>query len=627
MKGRNLRLILIAVSVMVFAKSAQAEDTAPDIRYNLGSVIVSATKTEIYQTESGSSTTVITGGDIEKSGARTVADVLRQVPGITLVSNGAFGGSTTIYTRGTKPGYTLVMIDGIELNDPISTERSFDFAHLSVENIERIEIVRGPQTTLYGSDAIGGVINIITRKGKGKPKFSIYTEGGSHRTRKENFTLGGSGEKINYSFSLSRFETDGVSKAYNGSEKDAYENTSISSRLGYAILDDTELSFTLRFTDAHTDLDDGRNEDDPNYIARWRNFASRIEFSQAINNRWDHRFSFSLAETRRKNRDEADEVDTSDDLADWYKGRNFKFEWQNNFQPFDWDTVTFGVEYEEERGSSHYRSGSYISNFNRTSVNNKAYYLQSHFNLRDSLFIIPGIRYDRHSRFGSETTYRISTSYILTDWMRLKATAATGFKAPALYQLYSDYGDPSLRPDESKGYDFGFEYSLSDNLATLGVTFFHNNFKNMIAWDSDSFRYKNIGRAKTEGFEIEAAFSPLEKLTIKANYTNLKTKDKDTGLTLARRPRNQADLNFNWQVSEKSNLNLDIRYMGSRWDDTSNTRKTKHYAAVNLSGYYDINENITFFARIEDILDREFCDIYGYGSAGRSFYSGIKMRF
>jgi vitamin B12 transporter len=208
------------------------------VKYYIGEVIVTATKTEQSQGEVGSSTTVITAEDLKKTGKKSVGEVLRDVPGVAVMQNGAFGGSTSVYLRGSKPGHTLVLIDGVEVNDPISTDRSFDFAHFTTDNIERIEVVSGPQSTLYGSDAMGGVINIITKKGKGRPKFELSSEGGSHQTFRESIGFGGGTEKLNYSISALRLDSEGISKAIDGSEEDGYENTTISSKTGYRIFDD-----------------------------------------------------------------------------------------------------------------------------------------------------------------------------------------------------------------------------------------------------------------------------------------------------------------------------------------------------------------------------------------------------
>jgi vitamin B12 transporter len=619
-------LILSVVLVLTTWNLSWAQEDIKE--YELEKIIVTATKTESYQATVGTSCTVITAKDLEKTGKRTVQEVLRNVPGVSVMQNGAFGGSASVYLRGAKPGYTLVLIDGIEVNDPMSSDRSFNFAHLTTDNIERIEVVHGPQSTLYGSDALGGAINIITKKGKGKPKWEISSEAGSQNTFKENMGLSGSTEKLNYSISASRLDSGGISKAVGGCEKDGYENTSISSKIGYRVFGNSELNLVLRFTDTETDLDDGSYEDDPNRTDWWRNLATKLSFKQALNSWWDHNLSFSYNDVRRKERDEKDSIDTTEDNQSWFKGDNKKFEWQHNFSPLNWDTFTGGFEYEEERGSSYNRSGVTIKKVDRKTMDNTGFYFQNQFKLWEKLFITPGLRVDDHELFGRETTYKISTAYIISQTgTRLKGNWGTGFKAPSLYQLYHpSYGDPNLKPDESKSYDFGFEQSLLENKVSFGLTYFHNDFKNMIEWDSGTSKYRNIGRAETKGFEIGAKLLPIQDLTIGANFSYLDTKDKETGLELLRRPKRQVNLDINWRFLEKGNLNLDINYVGSC--KAYGYISQKDYATVNLFSSYDITDKFQIFGRIENLFDnRAYEEVRGYATPGRSFYAGCKVTF
>ncbi|MFH1245807.1 MAG: TonB-dependent receptor, partial [Candidatus Omnitrophota bacterium] len=496
-------LVLTGWLILSTALYSWAEEEGKSVvQYNLGEVVVTATKTEGYQSQTGSSTTVITAEDIKKTGKTTVQEVLRAVPSIAVTRNGAFGGSTLVYLRGAKPGHTLVLIDGIEVNDPMSADRSFNFAHLTTDNIERIEVVRGAQSPLYGSDAIGGVINIITKKGQGRPQWEIASEGGSYNTFKETAGLSGGAEKLNYSFLASYMNSDGISKAANTAEKDDYANTALSSRIGYQIFDDARVNLVLRWTDTVTGLDDGAYEDDPNYTAWWRNLAAKLSLTQAVTSWWGHNLSFAYNDVSRKDRDEKDNVDTTEDKQSWFKGDNKKMEWQHNFSPVNWDTLTCGFEYEEERGSSYNRSRAVITKFDRKSVNNKGYYLQNQFKLGDVFFVTPGLRIDDHELFGAEPTYKVSAAYIISPTRtRLKTSWGTGFKAPSLYQLYSSYGNTSLSPDESESFDCGLEQHFCGDRIFCDLTYFQNDFRNMIEWDSAASKYKNVDNAETAGWE------------------------------------------------------------------------------------------------------------------------------
>lgn len=607
------------------------------LQYDLGNVIVSATKTETYQAEIGSSTTVITAEDIEKSGKRTVQEVLRDVPGLTVMQTGALGGGVSVFMRGANSGQTLVMIDGVEVNDPIEVSRSFDFGNLLTDNIERIEIVRGPQSTLYGSDAMAGVINIITKRGKSKPEIEGSFEGGSHNTFNENLALRGiaAQDKLNYSISASRLDSEGISKAAGGLEEDPYHNLSLSSKVGYKVLDNAELSAVINYTDAVTGLDNGGNNDVSNYTSWYRDLAGKVSFDQAISSYWTHILSFSYHDIRRKDRRDWN-ADNDNIMSDWYKGNNKKVEWQHNISPVEWNTTTAGFEYERETGSSNYSvvpdPWSSSDHQDRKSVDNFGYYLQDQLKVWDRLFITPGLRVDDHEMFGTETTYKVSTAYLIPETgTRLKGSWGTGFKAPTLYQLYSIYGDSNLNPEESRSYDFGFEQSFFQDKLFFDLTYFHNNFKNLIDYVSIATspygEYRNVSRAVTKGFEIGAKIKPRDNLTFSANYTYTDSEDKSTGLELVRRPKNQANFNINWGFLPKANLDFGMNYLGARRDSDWNSVKDKAYTIFRLAASYDVTENLQVFGRIENLFDREYQEVYGYETFGRSFYAGLKAKF
>ncbi|MFH1441679.1 MAG: TonB-dependent receptor [Candidatus Omnitrophota bacterium] len=621
-------LITLIFSISKTCLAQETENTSPE--YNLGDVLVSATKTEVYQAEIGSSTTVITSEYIKKTQKRTVQELLRDVPGISVTQTGSFGGTTSVYLRGANKDQTMVLIDGIEVNDPMSG--GFDFAHLTTDNIERIEVVRGPQSTLYGSDAMAGVINIITKKGKGKPKINGYFEGGSHNTFRENLGLNGDINKFNYSLSASRLDSNGINKVPSGFEKDGYLNTAVSSKIGYKIFDNSELSLAANFIDAKTSLDAGAYNDDPNNTARWRNIAGKLAFDQAINSIWDHKLSYSYSQTRRKYKNDPDPAHPTNNTHNWFKGNISKAEWQHNISPAVWDTLTCGFDYKGERGLADGRSRS--NRLDRKTINTMGYYLQNQFKLWEKLFITPGLRVDDHELFGTKATYKISTAWLIPQTeTRLKGNWGTGFKAPTLYQLYdTSSGNTNLTAEENKSYDFGFEQSFFKDKVSFELTYFYNDFKNLINWiktnpSTWAGEYRNINKAMTKGFEVGAKVRPIENLTFGANFTYTNTEDKETGLTLERRPKRQANFDVDWAFLPKANLNLGMNYVGKRRDSDYNTVSDKAYTIFRTAAYYDITKNFQIFGRIENLFDKKYQEVYGYETLGRSFYAGVKADF
>ncbi|MFA5345800.1 MAG: TonB-dependent receptor [Candidatus Omnitrophota bacterium] len=622
--------------------ASASEEEISGIKYDLGNVIVSATKTETYQAEIGSSTTVITSEDIKKSGKRDVEAVLRDVPGLTVIQTGAQGGLTSVYMRGAGAGQTLVMIDGVEVNDPIEASRTFDFAHLLTDNIERIEIVRGPQSTLYGSDAMAGIINIVTKKGTGKPQVEGSFEGGSHGTFTEYFGLRGTAlDKLDYSFSATCLNSSGISVAEGGSENDPYYNLSLSSKLGYKIFDNAQASLVVNYIDARKSIDAYNNFspyqliDMPNYTSWSKDLSTKFAFDQSINSWWAHTLSFSYHDIRRKDKKEWDPANL-DTINDWYKGNNKKVEWQHNISPVKWNIFTAGFEYENESGSSYFYADPDYNYMNgkqdRKSVYNYGYYFQDQLKIWDRLFITPGLRVDDHEMFGTKTTYKISTAYLIPETgTRLKGNWGTGFKAPTLYQLYSVYGNLNLKPEENNSYDVGFEQSFFKDKLFFDLTYFHNDFKNMINFVSLSVspygEYMNVAKAMTQGFEIGAKIKPFDNLTFGTNYTYTDTEDKSTGLELARRPKNQVNFDIDWGFLPGGNLNFGMNYVGKRWDNTSNTVNDKAYTVFRMAAFYDITKNFRIFGRIENLFDKKYQEVYAYETLGRSFYAGIKGSF
>jgi vitamin B12 transporter len=609
----------------------------------LEEVVVTATRMETPSREVASSITVITERQIRESQKPTVLEVLRDVPALDVVQSGGPGRTTSVFIRGAKSEHTLVLMDGVEMNDPMDPGRSYDFANLTTDNIERIEILRGPQSTLYGSDAMGGVINIITKRGRGKPGGFVSAEGGSFKTFTEKAGITGGSHLINYSLGLLRWDTDGFSAASENdgnTEKDGGENTSVSARLGVTPAECLDLDFILRCIDAEADLDNsgGAGGDDPNNTEETKQLFFRSQARLSLfDDLWEQKLGFSLSDHDRKYRNDKD-ADHPDDMdRSSYEGRIYKFDWQHNLYLHRTNILTLGVEHEEEEGKSEYYSesawGPYSSPFEKQTARTTGYYLQDRIRLWDSWFTTLGARVDDHDRFGTEKTWRVASAYLIRrTGTRVKATYGTGFKAPTLYQLYSDYGDENLNPEESKGWDVGVEQSLLDEKLTLGVTYFRNEFENLIDFDSGTSKYENVAEASTGGVELFASLQPLDGLTVRVGYTYTDTEDKTTGEKLVRRPRNKFRIDSNCRFLEKGNVNLGVLYVGKRDDMDYSTWPSRRvelddYVRVDLAASYQVTGNVQIFGRIENLFDEDYEEAIGYGTPGISAYGGVKFSY
>jgi vitamin B12 transporter len=607
----------------------------------LEKVVVTATRIETPIEEIASSVTVISSQEIERKQKATVLEVLRGTPGLDVVQSGGPGRGTSVFLRGANSEHTLVMIDGVEVNDPISPGRSFDFAHLTVDNIERIEVIRGPQSTLYGSDAIGGVIHIITKKGEGKPKFFLSAEGGSFTTFREATGISGGNKWVNYSFALSRFDTEGISAASKKDgnyEKDGYKNTSLSTRLGFTPLENLNIDFILRYIDAKAETDNfgGVGGDDPNNVQESKQFLFKTQVGLSLlNHFWNQKLGFVINTHNRDSKNKKDAQHPFDFSKGHYDGQLLKFDWQHTLNLHKTNALTFGFEFEEEEGESKWEDQWGVSIFPKKTANIKGYYIQDQIKLWDRFFTTIGVRIDDHSRFGTETTYRIAPAYLIKETdTKIKGTFGTGFKAPSLYQLFAPatlwgpIGNKDLKPEKSKGWDFGIEQDLLKHKVSFGATYFRNDFKDLIDFDF-SKGYVNIAKAKTEGIELFASVKPIDNLTARINYTYTDTEDKKTGKPLLRRPRNKMGLDLNYHFLDKGNLNLGAIYVGKRddWKPYPVRGRIGGYTLVNLAASYDITKNFQIFGRVDNLFDKDYEEVSGYGTPGLSFFGGIKLSF
>ncbi len=606
--------------------------------YDLGQVVISESRIEETLGQIGSSGTVITAEELEKRGIKNVKEALREVVSIDVAASGEEGGPASVFLRGANSGQSLVMIDGVKVYDPMSTNASFDFAHLTIDNIERIEIIRGPQSSLYGSDAIGGLINIITKKGEGKPKVEVSFEGGSHHTFSERVGSSGKLNDLAYSFVISRKDTKGISKAAKKDgnvEKDKYENTSASIRLDYDLDEALKVGVISRYTRAEFDVDDagGLGGDDENRVDRLDQFLVSTYLTHEFSDCWQHHLKLSWMKNVRHDNDD-NNGSTLDYLRSWYKGENLAVDWQHNLTLTEWDTVVAGVQYNEEKGKSYYHSetafGPYTSSLSEKKADNIGGYIENKLNIDDAFFNTLAVRLDDHSRFDDHFTWRATGAYLLAAATKVKGSFGTGYKAPSLYQLFSSYGDENLKPEESEGYDLGIEQSFFEDKLFGSLVYFHNDFKKMIDYDLLTSKYKNVDSAETEGIETEIRFTPDERLTARFSHTYLDADDTTNNETLLRRAKHKLNLNLDYALCERANINLNVGHFVKRYDKSGFPAalvELKDYTKVDLAASFDLNENVELSLRAENLLDEDYEEVKGYGTKGRSFYGGIKVVF
>jgi vitamin B12 transporter len=624
---------------------AEEQTQKTQLRYD---VVVTANRVETPTKEIATSVTVITEQDLEQTKKTTLVEALREVVGLSVLQTGPVGSSASVMLRGANSEHTLVMIDGVEVNDPITPSRTFDFSHLQIEGIERVEILRGPQSTLYGSDAMAGVINIITKKGQGKPVFHLSSLAGSYRTFSGTAGLSGEMKKFHYSLWSSSLTSRGFSAASDrlegNTEADGYKNLSLSARAGYRLADNIDLDFSARFTDARSDIDNYGSAfgDDPNNVQNYETLFLKGHLRGLFSkNRWEQKWTFSQVRSNRKTDNPTDEQHPFDSDRSRYRSGLFKLDWQNNVFLHESNTLTFGAEYQQERGESEYYSesimGPSISLFPIKKARNTGIYAQDQLRLAGIFFLTAGIRMDTHSQSGPSTTFRIAPAFFIRQTStKLKATLGTGFKSPSLYQLYAPgniwgpIGNENLEPEETASWDMGIEQTLWDGKILLEGTFFSSRYKNLIDYDYTE-GYINIAQVSSKGVEIALEFFPIENMALSVSYSHTVVKDLNTGEALLRRPKNKFAATLNFGILAKGRLVISLIHLGERddmeWIDWIATRvRMTPFSLLNAVGSYDILPNIQLFLSLDNILDQRYELIKGYGTPGRSAYMGFKIK-
>lgn len=639
MKCRIVGAVPVAVGLWGIMGSMACWAAEP---YMMDEMLVTSTRLEVPLNEVGGTMTVITGKELEQQQKRTVLDALRSVPGLDVVQQGGSGGVTSVFMRGANSVHTLVVIDGVEMNDPMAGGRYYDFAHLTTDNIERIEVLRGAQSTLYGSDAIGGVINIITKRGNGTPTGFLSAEGGSRYTTTERAALSGSTKLFNFSLGASRTDSSGISAASQSKgnrEKDGYGNGNVSARIGITPTDNFDLDAIIRYTDSRSELDNGGGTgmDDPNYSSRVKQVYFRGQGTlNLFSDQWEQKLGVSLADHTYRDENGNDATHPSDLSRSSWHGQTLKVDWNNVVKLCSVSTVAAGVEWKEENGNSDYYSesmwGPLSSSFADKSARTIGGYFQNRISLWNAWFTTVGLRVDDFSSYDTRVTYQATSRYsIVATGTSFKGSFGTGFKSPSLYQLYSPYGDQNLNPEKSISWDAGIEQVITPLKLTIGATYFNNRFRNLIDYDWSISKYGNVGRASSEGVELTAKVRPIDELTISAGYTFTQTEDKSTGLELLRRPKQKVSAHIDYSNKQVA-LGVGFTYAGARFDNYydsatySTTRVTlKDYPVVNLSASYNVTDQIQLFGRIDNLLDRQYEEVYGYGEMGISAYGGVKV--
>lgn len=638
-------LIALTCTTPALAQTADDQDAG-----DLPTIVVSATGMPTPENEVASSVSIVTAEDIARNQQRTLPDVLQSLPGLNVVQTGGPGGTTSVFIRGTNSNHVKVLIDGIDAGNPSSVSGAFDFGQLMASDLERVEVLRGPQSGLYGSDAIGGVIAVTTKKGEGPPKVTAYVEGGALGTFNQFASLSGSNERVSYSFNVTHFASSEVPVTPQNIappgwplNPNAYDNWTYSTRLDWQATDAFAVNFVARYIDSSfaftPDLYLPPTYEGVPAPMRSTSYASMFfTKGEGVWKAFDDRLvtTFGVSDLSTSN----PTTGPNPDVNGTYEGDRQIYYLRSNYAVAPGQNILVGAE---RRNESMTSSTAYTQI--DAATGDTGVYAEYQGNVWNRLFFAANARYDSDDSFGDHTTFRLAPALLFDETgTRLKASYGTGFKAPTLYQLYAPYyGNPDLLPEESTGWDAGFEQKAFGERVLFGATYFHNNITNLISYDPVTYQNVNISTAVSQGVETFVAVKVTERIDARVDYTYTDVvgyvpPGQPFGAACApidatscyplRRPNNKVSLTMEWRPTDELDLTASLVYASSWWDIvrlTPNYIDQPGYTVVNIAANYRMNANTTLFGRINNLFDEAYENPNGFLAPGFGAYGGVKL--
>lgn len=626
---------MLAMPASAFAQQADNEEEEVIV---LERIVATAGRTPVEESRIGRAHTIIEGDQLMRSQVRNVADALRQVPGFHVSRTGALGGQTAIRIRGAEANHVLVLIDGVEVS--ATGEGEFDFGGLLATDIERIEVLRGPQSALYGSDALAGVVNIITKRGERNSRSAGFqAEYGTDNTKLLSGYLRGGTENFDASLSASKRVTDGFNISDLGSEEDGDRNLTLNGRFNWDLAPGLSADGTLRYVNREADSDDqpfmAPVQDTDSVSSLEEIFGSLGLRYESADGAWQHRARVTTTDVTRRNYDTGAAISGS-------QGVRHKALYQVTHRMQDISgnehSLTGGYEWEYEtfRALPPVFDPSQLITQSR-----ETHSLVGEYNgaFQDQFFLTAGIRQDYNDRFEDALTYSLSGAWVIPGTgTRLHGSVGTGVKNPTFYEQYgfipaSFQGNPNLTPESSFGWDIGIEQSFLGGVIVADVTYFRQNLENEITTDFSVFPFTAInldGTSERHGWEIGLRADLGGGFSISGNYTYLDSIDP-SGARELRRPEHSGSMRVDY-VAEGAGHSLfaEAVFNGDMSDTdfvTFNPVVLERYTVVNAGGSYRLSENLEFYARVENLFDEEYEEISGYNTQGRAAFAGLRGRF
>ena len=612
------KYLFFGVSLAAVAVPVAAQDSDPD-----DTITVTATGTRIEVEDTGQTVTVIGDAEIREVQGPDLTRVLERVPGLAFSRNGGLGAFTGVRLRGAEAEQLLSVVDGVRVADPASPAGGFDFGNLLTFNLAKLEVLRGSNSVIWGSDAIGGVLVASTRAESGLRASAEYGTHDSVTAIAEGALADADTGFLGVSGSYAR--TDGFSAAANGTEADGFEQWAAGGHARYYFSPEFEVFARARYIEGELDIDgfapptfalgDTEEVQDTRQVfaSAGAVYDSGPLFVQA---------SYALADTARDN------LDGNGDPTFASDGRSDRLSLNGEWRPIGPLIVNFGADHEWTEYETLFDQGG--------DTRILGAYAQAGIEFRGISGHL-GARVDDHQDFGSEISFGADASIEIAPDIRMRASIGEGFKAPSLFQLLSDFGNPALEPERSTSMDIGIAQGDRSQSVHAAVTFFRRVTADQIAFvgcfgsvdpiceDRPFGTYDNVDRAQAIGFETEIGVRPADSVRLGAVYAYVDAEDRDTGNRLARRPRHAATFTADWDVFDALAVGADLRVVSDSFDDAANTVRLDGYEVLTLRAAYSVTDDVQLYGRIENVWDEDYQTAAGYATRGRAAFVGARL--
>ncbi|WP_136441153.1 TonB-dependent receptor plug domain-containing protein [Pacificoceanicola onchidii] len=616
------RLSASVLALVASSGFAQAE------AFDLGTLTLYSSQVPLTLSESSSTVTVVEKEDLDEAPTTSVADYLSTVPGVSVATNGGVGGQSTLRLRGLSGKYVPVLINGIDVTDPSSTQTSFNWGGLTLGGVNRIEVLKGTQSAVYGSEAVGGVINITTLDPEAAPgtSGSWGFELGGNATKSGQFAIAHNGERAGLAFTANHLETSGISANAAGTEEDGFSGTQLTLEGYYDLTDTVRLGASLLYSRNTGEFDpfggDGFAPYDQVYTSEVHAARLYAEFETgAVQN--------TLSYSTFTN----DRTSTSTGRTDPFQGTREKVDYKGVWDINDDVTLSFGADWTREGFKTTEQEFLFDAMFNFLGINllntseeieTLGVFSEVLWQPNDALSLSGSLRHDDHSEFGSFNSWRLGLAYDFGNDTVLRASAANGFRAPSLYELHSQlYGNATLEPETSRTFELGIEKGFANGF--VSATLFYTEIEDLIGFVGAGYTQIS-GTSKSQGIELAGEYDVSDRLTVYGNYAYTDSEDAN-GNPLPRTPKHDVTLGLTADITDALSMGLTVQHLADRPQDGFPARDMDDYTLVNASVSYDIAPQTEMYLRVENLTDEDYQSVADYNTLGRTFFFGVRGSF